>query len=107
MLVELDALVVPSVWYENAPLVISEAFAAGLPVVASRLGGMAEAVRDGIDGLLFAPSDPGDLARVLRALATEPGLLDRLAAGVRAPRPLATEISDLLSLARELVGASR
>ena len=49
----IDVLVVPSLWFENAPLTIREAFAAHTPVVASRSGGMAESVRDGVDGLLF------------------------------------------------------
>src|SRR5258708_38613706 len=57
-----DVLVVPSLWYENNPLVIQEAFAAGRPVVASRLGGMAEFVTHGLNGLLFEPGDPASLA---------------------------------------------
>ena len=75
-------LVVPSVWLENAPFIIREAFAAGLPVVASNLGGMAELVDDGRSGLLFAPGDASDLRRALARLLDEPGLLDRLRAGV-------------------------
>ena len=56
-LAELDVLGVPSIWIENAPFVIREAFAAGLPVVASNLGGMAERVRHEVNGLLFRPGD--------------------------------------------------
>lgn len=56
------ALVVPSVWYENFPRTIVEAFACGLPVIASRIGALAHIVRDGQTGLLFEPSDPRDLA---------------------------------------------
>jgi len=78
ILASLDVLVVPSVWIENAPFVIKEAFAAGLPVVASNLGGMAEMVSDGRDGLLFTAGDSADLRRVLGRLLEEPGLLDRL-----------------------------
>jgi glycosyltransferase involved in cell wall biosynthesis len=55
------ALVMPSVWYETFGLVIVEAFAAGLPVIASRLGAMASLVRDGETGLLFTPGDAEDL----------------------------------------------
>ena len=57
-----DALVVPSVWLETGPLVVLEAFAAGVPVIGSRLGGIAEMVRDGVDGLLFGAGNPEDLA---------------------------------------------
>jgi glycosyltransferase involved in cell wall biosynthesis len=82
----IDVLVVPSLWYENFPTVIREAFAAGRPVVASDLGALPESVRDGVDGLLFRPDDADDLARVLRRLINEAGLVERLAAG--APRVL-------------------
>ncbi len=56
------ALVVPSIWYENFPRTIAEAFACGTPVIASRIGAMAELVRDGETGLLFEPGSPSDLA---------------------------------------------
>ena len=82
ILSSLDALVVPSVWIENAPFVIKEAFAAGLPVVASRRGGMAEMVSDGRNGLLFTAGDAADLRRTLSRLLDEPGLLTRLREGI-------------------------
>lgn len=78
ILAGLDALVVPSIWEENAPLSVEEAFQARLPVVASDHGGLRERIRDGLDGLLFRPADPADLARVLRRLLEEPGLRARL-----------------------------
>jgi glycosyltransferase involved in cell wall biosynthesis len=52
-----DWFVVPSIWWENSPLVIQEAFMAGRPVLCSNLGGMAEKGRDGVDGLHFAVGD--------------------------------------------------
>ncbi|HEX5480488.1 MAG TPA: glycosyltransferase [Dehalococcoidia bacterium] len=82
LLARVDLLVVPSVWIENAPFVIREAFAAGVPVVASRLGGMADMVRDGVDGLLFEPGDAASLAAQLRRALEEPDLLPRLRAGI-------------------------
>ncbi len=75
---EIDVLVVPSIWFENSPITIHEAYLAGTPVVASDLGGMAEYVRDGVDGLLFEPGSDEDLARVLLRLLREPGLIDEL-----------------------------
>jgi GT2 family glycosyltransferase len=85
-LASIDVLVVPSIWPENSPLVIAEAFMAGVPVVASRIGGIPEVVADGRNGLLFAPGDAADLARVLGRLLNERGLLDALRAGAAATR---------------------
>ncbi len=59
---EATVLILPSTWYEAFPLVIAEAFAAGLPIIASRLGTMAEAIADGRTGLLFAPGNAAGLA---------------------------------------------
>jgi glycosyltransferase involved in cell wall biosynthesis len=59
-------LVLPSIWYEAFPMVITEAFAMGLPVVASRLGAMATIVRHECTGLHFRPGDPADLAAKVR-----------------------------------------
>ncbi|MEO7911888.1 MAG: glycosyltransferase family 4 protein, partial [Roseiflexaceae bacterium] len=81
ILADLDVVVVPSIWYENSPLAIMEAQAAGTPVVTSALGGMAELVRDGIDGLHFQPADAADLARTLQRLIDETKLLPILRSG--------------------------
>lgn len=59
-------LVLPSTCYENAPLTIIEAFACGLPVIASNIGSLPEFVTHGRTGLLFRPGDPEDLARQVR-----------------------------------------
>src|SRR5262249_4087270 len=80
-LASLDALVVPSIWPENSPLVTHEAFLASIPVVASRIGGIPELVADGQNGLLFDPGSAADLRRVINRLLTEPDLLDSLRAG--------------------------
>ena len=79
---EVDVLVVPSRWYENAPGVIFEAFAAKVPVVATDLRGMSEFVKHDENGLLFGLDDAEDLARQLRRLAEERGLLERLRGGI-------------------------
>lgn len=78
VLPELDVVVVPSIWLENSPLVIHEAQQARVCVVTADAGGMAEYVRDGVNGLLFRHRDEDDLARVLQRLVDEPGLADRL-----------------------------
>ena len=58
---EAACLVVPSIWYEQCPKTLIESFAKGTPVLASRLGAMAELVDHGRTGLLFAPGDPDGL----------------------------------------------
>ncbi len=85
LMARVDWAVVPSIWWENAPLVIGEARLHGRPVIASGIGGMAEAVRDEIDGLLVRPDDPADLARVMARAMREEGLWDRLAAEAAPP----------------------
>lgn len=84
-LAEIDVMVVPSIWVENAPFIIREAFAARIPVVASNLGGMAEMVRHEVDGLLFAVGDSGALATTLLRFLEEPALLDTLRSGIVQP----------------------
>jgi len=75
---EIDVLVVPSIWFENSPITIHEAFLTGTPVLASDIGGMAEFVRDGVDGLHFETGNAEDLARKMQRFVDEPGLVDEL-----------------------------
>jgi glycosyltransferase involved in cell wall biosynthesis len=95
---ELDVLVVPSRWYENAPAVIFEAFAARMPVVATNLKGMSEFVRHAQNGLLFELENPRDLSRQLRRLREEPGLLERLRAGITPVKTTAEYASEMEEL---------
>ena len=78
-----QTLVLPSLWYENFPRVLVEAFACGLPVVASRLGAMAELVEEGVTGLLFRPGDARDLADKLAWARQNPQLMRRMGAAAR------------------------
>lgn len=94
----IDVLVVPSTWHENAPFVVLEARAAGLPVLASRFGGLVEVVQDGVDGELFAPGDAGDLARRLQRLVDEPGRMARYRAAVRPPKTLVSAVDEFEAL---------
>ncbi len=70
-----DLLVVPSLWYENSPLVIQEAYALGIPVVASDLGALPEKVLDGRTGRLFPPGDAAGLADVLQQIMADRDIL--------------------------------
>ncbi|MBO9384746.1 MAG: glycosyltransferase, partial [Roseiflexus sp.] len=98
VLANLDVAVVPSIWYENAPIAILEAHAAGTPVVTTGIGGMADLVRDGVDGLHFRFNDAADLARVLQRLIDEPELLSRLRSGIQKPRSIDDEMVQILAI---------
>lgn len=78
------AVVVPSVWPENTPAVILEAYAAGAAVVASRCGGIPEMVTDGAEGFLFEAGDVHELALILNRLTADARLAGRLGAAGRA-----------------------
>ena len=88
VLAAIDVLVVPSIWPENAPLVIQEAYQAGVPVVGSRIGGIPEFVREGVSGWLFEPGSPADLARVLRGILDRPSQIASLAASLPAVKSI-------------------
>ena len=92
-LASLDVLVVPSVWPENSPLVIQEAFLAGVPVVASSIGGIPEVVADGVNGLLFEPGSRADLEQALRRLLEQPDLLPRLRRGLPEVRTIGEDVA--------------
>jgi glycosyltransferase involved in cell wall biosynthesis len=78
------ALVVPSIWNEMFGLVTVEAFANGLPVIASRIGALANIVRDGETGLLFEPGDSGELAAKLKWASQHPQEMLRMGKRARA-----------------------
>lgn len=81
---DIDVLVVPSLWPENSPLVIHEAFMHGAAVVASRMGGIPDLVTDGINGFLYPATNVPELADRLQRFVDDPTLASRMAA--RAPR---------------------
>jgi glycosyltransferase involved in cell wall biosynthesis len=78
------AVVVPSLWYEGFPLVVLEAFASGRPVIAARIGSLAEIVEDGVTGFLVPPGDPSALAAAVATAAGDPDLVRRMGAAARA-----------------------
>lgn len=100
---EIDVLVVPSVGYENRPTVILEAFSAGVPVVASRYGGMIELIEEEQNGLLFYMGDAQDLAEKLDRLIHEEGLLERLSMGIKKVKRIDEEMHEILDLYQQLL----
>jgi glycosyltransferase involved in cell wall biosynthesis len=100
-----DLLVVPSVWFENGPTVMSEAHAVGTPVVGTRVGAMPEIIIDGVSGRLVEPGDWRALASVLREIARDPkGTVDRWRRALPRARTMDEITADYLAL-YETVGA--
>jgi glycosyltransferase involved in cell wall biosynthesis len=83
---EVDWVVVPSTWWENSPVVIQEAFLHGRPVICSDIGGMAEKVRNNVNGLHFRAASAESLVDKLVEAIRSPDLWDRLR--TRIPRPI-------------------
>jgi glycosyltransferase involved in cell wall biosynthesis len=97
-----DLLVVPSLWYETAALVIQEAHAAGVPVIAPRLGALQERVRHGVDGFLYPPGDSVALAEFLSDLASKRGVLEKLQAEIRPVFTISQHVERIVELYKSL-----
>jgi glycosyltransferase involved in cell wall biosynthesis len=103
LMADIDWVVVPSIWWENSPLVIQEAYLHRRPVICSNVGGMAEKVRDGLSGLHFQVRDPQSLARVMRRAAQTPGLWQQLCQGVPAVHDMKDHVANLTALYHRLL----
>ena len=107
LLEPLDCVVAPALWAEAFGLTPREALAAGRPAIVSRIGGLADAVRHGVDGFVVEPGDRVGLAAALAELAADPGLAARLGRQGRArPRGFAEMSEDLLAIYRGAAGAA-
>jgi glycosyltransferase involved in cell wall biosynthesis len=99
-----DAVVVPSIWWENSPLVIQEAFRNRRPVICSDIGGMKEKVRDGVDGFHFPVGNSMALAALLTDLAADREKLTQLATTLNMPPTSETIVARHRVLYEELLG---
>ncbi len=102
-----DVLAVPSQWMETGPMVVLEAFAAGVPVLGSQLGGIAELVRDEVDGLLVPSADVGAWSMALRRLQADPELLSRLQRGIQPPRTMHATAAEMAALYHLLLAKAK
>jgi glycosyltransferase involved in cell wall biosynthesis len=100
-----DWVIVPSVWWENLPLVIQEAMMHRRPVICSDIGGMAEKVRDGVHGLQFRVGDPYSLADTIARAVDSPALWDEIRGRLTDPHPMDTHVATLSGLYRAAMDA--
>lgn len=102
---QVDWTIVPSIWWENSPLVIQEAFLHRRPPIVSDIGGMAEKVTHDVDGLQFRAGSPEDLAETLARALGEPALWQRLSDAAPRPPDMARFAAEHMALYRETLAA--
>ena len=103
---EYDLVAIPSRWLETGPLVALEAFAAGVPVLGANLGGIAELVRSGIDGLLVQADDAVAWAAAMARVADNPHLVCEMRNRIKAPRSMDAVVDDMAIVYSTVVAAS-
>ena len=99
-----DVVVVPSIWWENSPIVIQEALRNRIPIICSDIGGMAEKVRQGLDGWHIPVGDAAALAALLARLASDPQQVVAMAGTMRAATPPDAAIAAHVGLYERLLG---
>jgi len=98
-----DALLVPSQWMETGPMVVLEAFAAGIPVIGSNLGGIRDFVRNDVDGILIPFSNIEKWRDVLRQISTDAMILLRLKKNVKQPETMQTVARDMQDIYKQVL----
>ncbi|MBK7177794.1 MAG: glycosyltransferase family 4 protein [Chloroflexi bacterium] len=105
LLAGVDVVVVPSLWYESFVFVISEAFAMGVPVIASDLGVLADRVRHDVDGLLIPAGDVNAWQQALARLQQDSVLRERLRQGIRPVRSFSDHAAEIQSIYQQIAPA--
>jgi len=106
IMAEYDLVAIPSRLLETGPLVALEAFAAGVPVLGANLGGIAELVRSGIDGLLVQADDAVAWAAAIARVADNPHLVCEMRNRIKAPRSMDAVVDDMAIVYSTVVAAS-
>jgi glycosyltransferase involved in cell wall biosynthesis len=104
---QVDVLVVPSLWLENSPLVIHEAFLCGVPVVGARIGGIADLIDHDRNGLLYDPTSAGALEEALRGLIARRERVRELAAACPPVKPIAQDAREWEQIYEHLLASRR
>jgi glycosyltransferase involved in cell wall biosynthesis len=100
---EIDVLIVPSIWYENAPLVIQEAFLAGIPVITSDIGGMAELVENNVTGYTFKTGNSSALKEVISDIVSNPTCLNTLQRSRDSVVDIKDDVKNIVNIYQELI----
>jgi glycosyltransferase involved in cell wall biosynthesis len=103
---QFDVLAVPSLWLENSPLVIHEAFQAGVPVVGARMGGIVDLIRHGEWGLLYDANSPDALAAALQSIMTDRGMLEDWSTRLPEVKSIADDARGWEAIYQQLISAS-
>ncbi len=103
VLAGIDVVVVPSLWYENSPLTIHEAYLSGTPVIASDQGGMAELVIDGISGYHFEIGNYVSLKEKMEYLLKNPDEMGKLKKGIPEVKSITKNVEEIMSIYEGLV----
>lgn len=107
ILADVDIVIVPSLWHENAPRTVIEAFQHGVPVIGSDVGGISALVQDGVNGLLFARGDPSSLALGISKIVNNPGLLDQFRSNIPELQVGAVENEQVFRIYRQVLGEAK
>jgi glycosyltransferase involved in cell wall biosynthesis len=104
VMADYDLIAVPSRGLETGPLVVFEAFAAAVPVLGANLGGIAELVSDGVDGILVAPDDAAAWAVAIERLVEDRRAIDELRGRIAPPRSMDAVAGDMATLYARMLG---
>jgi glycosyltransferase involved in cell wall biosynthesis len=99
---ELDLVIVPSLWWENSPLVLLRALAHNVPVIVSRLGGLTEIIKHGKNGFVFEVGDAKSLAAVLKKIDADPRILNKIKSQIQSPPRIEEEAFEYEMVYNEL-----
>lgn len=99
----IDVVVVPSLWYENSPLIVLESLASGTPVIASDVGGISDLIHHGENGLLCAPGNEDSLSMALQMCIDNPELIQKMANNIRPVKSIEQDVDWLVSLYIDLL----
>ncbi len=103
VLADIDVLVVPSVWFENSPLTIHEAYLSHTPVIVSNLGGMAELVEDGLSGFVFETGNSEALREKIKEMIQNPAIIERMKKNLPAVKTISNDGEDMERIFNRLI----
>ena len=102
-LARVDLVVVPSLWYETASLIVQEAFAAKVPVIASHIGALQERVEERVNGRFFPPGDSSALTQILLEFYHDKSQLEYLRAGIKPVYTIKEHLQDIESIYTQII----